>query len=234
MLQHLQEMQQPRSSRFTTKSPCIHCSASTGTQTQQRSEQTAVRSDCLPVQSCVRVLAETREKLLWSCRWVLQVSALSNLNMTVCMCNHLTDFASGFVVPMNSINFENSAFTKLNENPLVFSVMVSCMCLYLVLLIWAKRKDKRDEFMVSRTFAVSLELIKSNHLFNTDSFLLCFDLRPEQHHCPAMIPGINICTSWWCTLAPGTMQVSEAIQQEGSSTTLCGCWRQQHQFEDVM
>ena len=73
---------------------------------------------------------------------------MSNLNLTVCLCDHLTDFASGFVVPMNSINLDESAFGKLNENPLVFSVMLSCMCLYLVLLIWAKKKDQIDEYWV--------------------------------------------------------------------------------------
>ena len=52
------------------------------------------------------------------------------------------------MVPPNRIDLSNSAFTKLNENPLVFSVMVSCMCLYLVLLIWAKRADKEDEIKV--------------------------------------------------------------------------------------
>ena len=50
---------------------------------------------------------------------------------------------------MNSIDLDDSAFTKLNENPLVFAVMVSCMCLYLVLLIWARKKDQIDEYMVS-------------------------------------------------------------------------------------
>ena len=68
--------------------------------------------------------------------------------MTVCLCDHLTDFTSGFAVPMNSINLDDSAFGKLNENPLVFCVMVSCMCLYLVLLIWAKKKDRIDDYMV--------------------------------------------------------------------------------------
>ncbi len=77
-----------------------------------------------------------------------QVSATSKGKKLKCKTNHLTSFGGSFAVPMNKPDLGDSAFTKLNENPLVFSVMVSCMCLYLVLLIWAKRADKEDELKV--------------------------------------------------------------------------------------
>ncbi len=54
---------------------------------------------------------------------------------------------------MNSIDLKNSAFTKLDENPLVFATMVSCMCMYLLCCIWARKKDKTDELLVCLYFA---------------------------------------------------------------------------------
>ncbi len=86
--------------------------------------------------------------MLFSLLLVQQTSPLSNHSWLDLYSDHLTSFGGSFVVPMNTIDLANSAFTKLNENPLVFSVMVSCMCLYLVLLIWAKRMDKEDELKV--------------------------------------------------------------------------------------
>ena len=53
------------------------------------------------------------------------------------------------VVPMNTINLEESAFTKLDENPLVFAVMVCMMALYWVFVLWARKADKEDELKVS-------------------------------------------------------------------------------------
>ena len=41
-----------------------------------------------------------------------------------------------------------AAFANLGENPLVFSVMVSMMCLYLCLCIWARSADIKDELRV--------------------------------------------------------------------------------------
>ena len=64
------------------------------------------------------------------------------------------------MVPANKIDLSNSAFTKLNENPLVFSVMIGCMCLYLVLLIWAKRADKEDEIRVRLIVIARVKTLK--------------------------------------------------------------------------
>ena len=74
---------------------------------------------------------------------------MSDENQTQCLSEHLTSFGGGFVVPMNTINLKESAFTKLNENPVVFAVMVSIMCLYLIMLIYVRKKDKTDEIHVS-------------------------------------------------------------------------------------
>ena len=55
------------------------------------------------------------------------------------------------VVPMNSVDLNNSAFLNLSSNPIVFATMVSIMCLYLVLCVWARKKDKLDEVKAGTT-----------------------------------------------------------------------------------
>ena len=53
------------------------------------------------------------------------------------------------VVPMNPIDLSSSAFLNLGSNPIVFATMVSIMCLYVALCVWARKKDKEDEVKVS-------------------------------------------------------------------------------------
>lgn len=53
-------------------------------------------------------------------------------------------FGGGISIPINTIDLSNSAFNNLGENPLIFSVMVSLMCLYLCACIWAASQDRRD------------------------------------------------------------------------------------------
>ena len=65
-----------------------------------------------------------------------------------CLCNHLTAFGAGFAVPMNSLNLNDSGFAKLDENPVIFATMVSVMCLYVLMLIWGRKKDLLDKVMV--------------------------------------------------------------------------------------
>ncbi|XP_064637018.1 polycystin-1-like protein 2 [Lineus longissimus] len=65
---------------------------------------------------------------------------------TVCCCNHLTSFGGDFVVPPNTIDFGSvfSKFKSLHENAAVFATVVTILCLYVLVLIWARRKDKKD------------------------------------------------------------------------------------------
>ncbi|XP_072168407.1 polycystin family receptor for egg jelly-like [Diadema setosum] len=63
---------------------------------------------------------------------------------TECLCNHLTSFASTFYVPVNTIDF-NTVFDKsITDNALVFGTVVGFAGVYLLLLIYARRKDKQD------------------------------------------------------------------------------------------
>ena len=76
---------------------------------------------------------------------------MTTWSKSYCGCNHLTSFGGGMVVPMNSVDLNNSAFLNLSSNPIVFATMVSIMCLYLALCVWARKKDKQDEVKAGTT-----------------------------------------------------------------------------------
>ncbi|XP_071105701.1 polycystin-1-like [Haliotis cracherodii] len=69
----------------------------------------------------------------------------TNYNETVCYCNHLTTFGGGWAVAPNTIDwnfvFANADFYK---NPTIYiTEMVICV-LYLLAVVWARRKDRKD------------------------------------------------------------------------------------------
>ncbi|XP_038066717.1 sperm receptor for egg jelly-like [Patiria miniata] len=79
----------------------------------------------------------------WSTRGC-EVGENSTDTMTQCFCNHLTMFGGGLKIPINHIDLSDSAFLKLDENPVVFIFMICCLSLYLLVIIWARKVDKRD------------------------------------------------------------------------------------------
>ena len=80
-----------------------------------------------------------------------QTSKETNENETICHCNHLTDFGGGGPLPkVMDIDFTLafSGFLDLPDNPVVFSVCVVLIGLFLVLVFWARRKDKKLDLKV--------------------------------------------------------------------------------------
>ncbi|CAF4232511.1 unnamed protein product, partial [Adineta steineri] len=75
----------------------------------------------------------------------LIVGSLTNLYETECLSTHLTTFAGGFIVlpaPINwSYVFANADFMK---NKTVYLTMIFTSIIYIVLLIYARFKDKKD------------------------------------------------------------------------------------------
>ena len=71
---------------------------------------------------------------------------------TQCQCTHLTSFGSDFVVPPNSIDF-NNVFTaeRFLESMPVFCTVTAVMLLYVGVMVWARREDKKDLVKVCRT-----------------------------------------------------------------------------------
>ena len=68
------------------------------------------------------------------------------------------NFGAAFKEPFNTFDpLDTSAWTNLNENPLIFSVMVALMAFYLCCLIWARRWDMKDTVAVIITTTVILD-----------------------------------------------------------------------------
>ena len=81
--------------------------------------------------------------------FLLQVDAKSNSTHLVCRCNHLTSFGGNFIQAPNPIDFDKvfAEFGNLSESGNI-SVLVTAACaflIYFVILIFARRADKRDE-----------------------------------------------------------------------------------------
>ncbi|ELT87232.1 hypothetical protein CAPTEDRAFT_84236, partial [Capitella teleta] len=74
-----------------------------------------------------------------------KVAANSNPLRTLCLCDHLTSFGGDMVVPPNTINFATvfSLDNFMEALPVFFTVVFS-LILYIVVLIWARKEDKKD------------------------------------------------------------------------------------------
>ena len=70
-------------------------------------------------------------------------------------------FAGGFFVAPNPIDFSKAfaGFTNLSENPVCFSVVLSIFGVYLILLFWARREDRKD---IERVRQYGLILFRSS------------------------------------------------------------------------
>ncbi|KAL5019308.1 hypothetical protein ScPMuIL_005030 [Solemya velum] len=89
-----------------------------------------------------------------------EVSEDSDLLETVCICKDPPGmtFATTFFVPPNTIDF-STVFTKFDllSNGAVFGTVVGLICLYIIILIWAKYKDKKDSEKWSINFLADNE-----------------------------------------------------------------------------
>jgi len=76
----------------------------------------------------------------------MEILSDTNLTHTHCQSNHLTTFAGGFIVLPNAINF-NDAFAHASflQNPVIYSTVIALVCLYLLMAIWTRWMDKKDE-----------------------------------------------------------------------------------------
>ena len=61
-----------------------------------------------------------------------------------CICNHLTVFGGQYFVPPNKVDvFNFSLVWDLFRQPIVLIVVLCAWCIYIVLLLWARSKDKQ-------------------------------------------------------------------------------------------
>ncbi|XP_054856225.1 polycystic kidney disease protein 1-like 2 [Eublepharis macularius] len=72
---------------------------------------------------------------------------------TQCLCNHLTFFGSSFFVMPNTIDVSKTVelFATFVDNPVVVSTVGCIFLVYLLVLIWARRKDIQDNAKVKIT-----------------------------------------------------------------------------------
>ncbi|XP_016052978.1 PREDICTED: polycystic kidney disease protein 1-like 2 [Miniopterus natalensis] len=76
-----------------------------------------------------------------------QVGPWTTPSQTHCLCNHLTFFGSTFLVMPNAIHVRQTEelFATFEDNPVVVTT-VGCLCVaYVLVVIWARRKDAQDQ-----------------------------------------------------------------------------------------
>ncbi|XP_009990421.1 PREDICTED: polycystic kidney disease protein 1-like 2 [Tauraco erythrolophus] len=81
------------------------------------------------------------------------VGPKTNRGRTQCLCNHLTFFGSSFFVTPNAIDVSKTAqlFGTFVDNPVVVTTVGCIFLIYVLVVIWARRKDIQDEAKVKIT-----------------------------------------------------------------------------------
>ncbi|XP_066983276.1 polycystin-1-like protein 2 [Macrobrachium rosenbergii] len=68
----------------------------------------------------------------------------ANYSHTICSCDHLTSFGSGFFPQPNKIDFNKLLKMNAADNPTIIITMIATVCIYIMVLIWGRFKDKED------------------------------------------------------------------------------------------
>ena len=93
----------------------------------------------------------------WS-SYGMEILEDSNLTHTHCISSHLTTFAGGFIVLPNAIDFNNVwANASFLQNPIIYSTVIALVCLYILLGVWARWMDMKDEKKCGITLLGNLE-----------------------------------------------------------------------------
>ncbi|XP_062869468.1 polycystin-1-like protein 2 [Trichomycterus rosablanca] len=92
------------------------------------------------------------KKANWSnsgCR----VGPRSTPQVTQCLCTHLTFFGSSFFVMPNTVDVSRTAelFSTFSNNPVVVCFVGAIILVYILAVIWARRKDLQDKIKVKVT-----------------------------------------------------------------------------------
>ncbi|NWS67405.1 PK1L2 protein, partial [Crotophaga sulcirostris] len=81
------------------------------------------------------------------------VGPKTNHRSTQCLCNHLTFFGSSFFVIPNAVDVSKTAelFGTFVDNPVVVTTVGCIFLIYVLVVIWARRKDIQDDAKVKIT-----------------------------------------------------------------------------------
>lgn len=80
----------------------------------------------------------------------MQVGPRTTRSWAHCLCSHLTFFGSSFLVMPNVVNVRQTAelFATFEDNPVVVGTVGGLCVLYVLAVIWARRKDVQDRAKV--------------------------------------------------------------------------------------
>uniref|UniRef100_A0A8C7KXB5 Polycystic kidney disease 1 like 2a n=1 Tax=Oncorhynchus kisutch TaxID=8019 RepID=A0A8C7KXB5_ONCKI len=75
-----------------------------------------------------------------------RVGPLTTSLVTQCLCNHLTFFGSSFFIMPNLVDVSRTAelFATFSDNPVVVCFVGAIFIAYLLVVVWARRKDIKD------------------------------------------------------------------------------------------
>uniref|UniRef100_A0A2K6F3N4 Polycystin 1 like 3, transient receptor potential channel interacting n=1 Tax=Propithecus coquereli TaxID=379532 RepID=A0A2K6F3N4_PROCO len=75
-----------------------------------------------------------------------QVGPQSTILRTQCLCNHLTFFSSDFFIVPRTVHVEDTIklFLRVTSNPVGVSLLASLLGFYMIIVVWAWRKDQAD------------------------------------------------------------------------------------------
>jgi hypothetical protein len=76
----------------------------------------------------------------------MEVLESTNLSFTQCTSNHLTQFAGGFITLPSGIDFNDVfAHASFLQNITIYMTVIVVSLLYILLFIWTRYMDKKDE-----------------------------------------------------------------------------------------
>ena len=69
----------------------------------------------------------------------------------MCECTHMSGFSGSFFVKPNRVEvFKLSLFLTVFRNPIVVAVVITAWIIYILFIVWARKKDTEDKLKVTR------------------------------------------------------------------------------------
>ena len=98
---------------------------------------------------------------------------MTNREQLECLCDHLTAFAGGLLIMPNKVNFKEdiAMFLRFWENPVGIIAVSVVLSIYIIAIIFARRKDREDEVKVSTKLFQHVYTLKYVLSFKTCVYL---------------------------------------------------------------
>ena len=106
------------------------------------------------------------------------MSPHSTAATVACECHHLSVFSANMLVSPNNLDsFHLSLFLGVFENPIVVVVVFVAWCVYALLMVWARRKDRADLMKVTAASVsqILLFVVRANFLYHS-SLIIYYSL----------------------------------------------------------